>query len=213
MGTLSDGLQIQATIPGFMPNLFEVAIFGEDNKGSTSTAFLDSYTNTTGGTASKFYCISYELPAPALTLKRDPLNKQFYVSKYNIAETVSITWQENQKLEVWNYHQNWLRQFYLREKDWYISGHDGKKKNAHITVQQYVGYGAEEPSSLNPDLKDIFTIRLIGLIPQSIPPLHGDWNQDASNSMNLVIKYYVDYIAITQGDDNGTADQTFYRAQ
>jgi hypothetical protein len=208
MATLDQGPQIQQTIPGFQPNLFEVAIFGESTLAPSSEpgSFQEEYTGSLQPTL--FYCTAYELPPPALTLKRDPLSKKFYVNKYSIPETVSITWQENANLDVWEYHNQWLRFFYKRELDQFISGTSGKKRNAHITVQKYKGRSSPYPDPLAPELTDLITIRLMGMIPQSLPPLHGDWNQDASNSMGLVIKYYVDYVAITTN-----ADKNFQEAQ
>lgn len=205
MGTLDQGLQTQAKIPGFTPNLFEVSIFGEDttNPDTNSPFFTDFFTG--GKQGSVFYCTAYELPPPALGLKRDPLSKKFYVNKYNIPETVSITWQENTRLEVWKYHNRWLRCFYNRETDKFVTAAKGKKRNAYIVIQNYVAYydpssGQQTAIPFDPSLRETFTIKLVGLVPQSIPSLKGDWNQDASNSMGLVIKYYVDYIVITKSD-------------
>ena len=116
----------------------------------------------------------------------------------------SITWQENQELQVWKYHQDWLRCFYNRETDQFISGSSGKKRNAHITIQRY---NSNQTDFLSTDLINTYTIKLAGLIPQSLPPLRGDWNQDASNSMGLAIKYYVDYVAILDPTDTFTGAQ------
>jgi len=204
MSTLSTGLQIQQKIPGFMPNLFEVSIFGEDGSGNSSFPFTEYYTGADASKSSQYYCTAYELPAPALGFKRDPLSKKFYAEKYTIPETVSITWQENQELQVWKYHQDWLRCFYNRETDQFISGSSGKKRNAHITIQRY---NSNQTDFLSTDLINTYTIKLAGLIPQSLPPLRGDWNQDASNSMGLAIKYYVDYVAILDPTDTFTGAQ------
>jgi len=211
MGTLAAGLQAQSKIPGFMPNLFEVSIFGEDSTGQPSNSFKDAYVNTDN--AAVYYCLSYELPSPTFTFKRNPLNKDFYVTKYASPETVTINWQENQNLDVWKYHQEWLACFYNRAKDQFVSTPAGKKRNAHITVQQFAGYDTKTTEGVvataHPfdfDLQELITIKLIGLVPQSIPSLKGDWNSDASASAPLSIKYYVDYIAITKGT-------SFYEAQ
>jgi hypothetical protein len=215
MGTLDQGLQIQQKIPGFQPNLFEVAIFGENapepniSPGVGDIYFKDFYSGATQ--PATYYCTAYELPPPALALKRDPLSKAFYVDKYNTNEIVSITWQENSNLDVWNYHQQWMRSFYLREKDRFVSKATGKKRNAHITIQQWYGNNGPfsaakyaKANAIDPVLGELYTINLIGLVPQSIPPLRGDWNQDASASAGLVIRYYVDYISIT---NNGTFEE------
>ena len=182
-----------------MPNLFEVCIFGESDVPSPDDPiFVDTYSGATQPTI--YYCSAYEIPAPGLGLKRDPLTKRFYVDKYNLQDTMSITWQENNNLEVWGYHQKWFYNFYDRSKDRYVSSAAGKKRNAQILIQQYKE--SDRPSSLTsastvePELQEIYTINLVGLVPQSLPPLHGDWNQDASNSLGLVIRYYVDYISI-----------------
>ncbi len=205
MGTLSTGLSTYSKIPGFMPNLFEVSLFGEavGSVSDGSNIFFEEKGKHLGvsNQAQKYYCSAYELPAPSLTIERNKLDKTTYVKKYSTPETVSITWQENIHLDVWNYHQNWFRYFYNREKDVYVCGSYGKKRNAHILIQQYPGSWA---SNYNPyaekDLEETYTIRLIGLVPQAIPSLRGDWNQDAGNSTGLVIKYFVDYISITKND-------------
>lgn len=213
MGILDQGLQIQQKIPGFQPNLFEVAIFGEDtvDPSGENSYFEDSFTGATQPAI--YYCTAYELPPPALALKRDPLSKAFYVDKYNINEVVSITWQENSNLDVWNYHQQWLCCFYNRETDQFVSGpgiegRGYKKRNACITIQQWYGnYGPFDTkaigaaNAMDPVLGELYTINLIGLVPQSIPPLRGDWNQDASSSAALVIRYYVDYVSITNNSN------------
>lgn len=209
MGTLSDGLIIQSKIPGFMPNLFEVSIFGEDTVSPTDEnkkAFTESYTGEVEPT--RFYCSSYDLPAPSLTAKRNPYDKTFYISKYSIPETISITWQENANMDVWRYHQSWLRCFYNRETDQYVVGSSGKKRNAYITIQQYAGFqdASLKSPAFSPELNEVITINLKGLIPLSVPPLHGDWNQDASSATSLAIKYTVDYVAIT-------SEKTFIGAQ
>lgn len=196
MGTLADNLRIQSQIPGYMPNLFEVSLFGADTATEDDKiSFQDSYSKDTQ--SAKFYCSTYDIPPPSLTSKRDPLTKKTYITKYTSPELISITWQENQSLEVWAYHQNWMRYFYNRENDQYVRGTAGKKRNAQIVIQQYSGYGPENKQDVfNPELGELITINLQGLVPQNIPALHGDWNQDASNSVGLTIKYTVDYIAI-----------------
>jgi len=143
-------------------------------------------------------------------VKRDTLSKKHYVQKYNIPELVTITWQENATLDVWRYHQDWLRRFYNRETDMFVTTAAGKKRNAHILVQKYTD--PLTAYSFDPKLTELITVRLIGLIPQSIPPLSGDWNQDSSNTAALSIKYYVDYIAIVQ-ETASTSEAVFQGAQ
>jgi hypothetical protein len=208
MGTLSKGLSSYSKIPGFMPNLFEVSIFGEAtnsyneqyNIPFTEGGVMD-YAKPTPSQIQKYYCSAYELPSPTLIAERNKLDKKAYIKKYSIPEIVSITWQENTYLDVWKYHQEWVRRFYNREKDVYVCGSSGKKRNAHILIQQYA---VTSKSIFDPyaeeDLMETYTIRLGGLIPQSTPVLRGDWNQDASNTTGLVIKYFVDYISITKND-------------
>jgi len=62
MGTLDTGLQVQAQIPGFLPNLFEVSLFGESSTspGTDDSYFSEEYTGDNQPT--KFYCTAYNLP-------------------------------------------------------------------------------------------------------------------------------------------------------
>ena len=221
MSTLRAEITTQTHFAGFAPNLFEVSLFGEDSTDPTNKVDIAdkeslSMDNMTfefpNGTknVSRFFCTAYELPAPALSFKQDPYTKKHYVEKYAIPEQVTITWQEDRNLSVWNYHKNWFDCFYNRSTDVFRVGFKGKKRTAHILIQRYPGLSANGGTPALPtnmiegtDLKELLTIRLIGLVPKSIPPLKGSWSDDAEKgTLNIVISYSVDYIAITQDGDN-----------
>ena len=208
MGTLSDGVRTQSRFTGFAPNLFEVNLFGEDSSDNTLTLdvnqkLLNFVTNQgTGSDAAKFYCTAYELPPPSIALKQDPYTKKHYPEKYAMAETVTITWQEDRDLSVWWYHKNWLDCYYSRGTDVYKVGAAGKKRNAHILVQSYPAVNGLMPTAMSEaNLPELLTVRLVGLVPKSIPPLRGSWSDDAEKgTLNITIQYSVDYFAITTDD-------------
>lgn len=140
-------------------------------------------------------CYSYDIPAASLELDRNEFLKENYVKSYKVPYEISIAWMEDKDLKVWNYHQQWLANFYNRSADQYITGAEGKKRFARIIIQSF-----EDPTTtkFNPQLKTTHSIEIHGMIPTAIPPLKGSWDDDASRS-TFTIKYQTDRIVYRSG--------------
>lgn len=182
MGTLSDKISsLLFKFDSFNPNLFEVRLL---NDGDPATAELET----------TIYCTGFSIPGASLDSQRLEFLKQSFSTEYKVPVEVEITWQEDAALTVWNYHQAWLSCFYDRKTDTYVPGPKGKKRQATIFFQDFVG--ADKPGTLT----DTHKITLHGLVPKFNGGLKGSW--DESSDRPSTIKYTVDLISYQRMKDS-----------
>ncbi len=193
-----EGLKALTRLRAFSPNLFEISIFGGNSSESDDI-------NIDGAFKTTLYCTAIDIPTPTLKMERHPLTRAYYVTGYNFIEDVTITWQEDQSLSVWNYHRDWIDKFYSRETDRYIVGPQGKKRLA-IAALQKIDLG-DEQKSLIPSLTDLHTLRFKGLIPKSMYPIKLSWDDDSSKSTGIQIRYSLDFLEY-QFNENPTVKKT-----
>lgn len=174
------------TITPHSPNLFEVKVFQGYN---TNGAPIES-------PEALLYCSDFELPVGELVFERHPYLKKHFIEKVTLANEVTISWAENENLDVWKYHQAWINCFYNRQSDQFVAGPAGKKRYAEIAFQKQEMVGGKVVFT------DLYSIKLYGLTPQRNLTLRGSWN-DSLNWPKYPLKYKVDTIAITELKPNG----------
>jgi len=174
------GIPILQQWRDYAPNLFEVTIFG-DNTDPNKTYL---------GNAPKFYCTSFNLPAPSLELERHSFTKQFFIKSYGAPDQLTIKWREDENLSVMRYHNNWIACFYDRWSDTYITGAENKKRNVTIELQHW---DAAKKKYLDDGLSPFIEINVMGLIPTAGIELMGDWDVSSSDNAFKEVTYKFDY--------------------
>lgn len=71
----------------------------------------------------KFHAPSVQFGGESLSLIRNSITKKFQLSddEFTRVDKLSITWRESDDLRVKKYHDEWLRLFYDRENDYFLS--------------------------------------------------------------------------------------------
>jgi len=168
--------------------MFNVGIFGRDQ--STQSEELEFE-------RANLRCSSISIGSPELQFgDRHPLTKQHLIEGMSLIDTISITWLEDQLLNVWNYHRTWMSYFYDRERDQFRSGARGKRRVAEVFLQEML----DKQSTDTPNAREgqagatqHFLI-LDGLIPTKLPDFSLGWSNDDSSSMEIELTYRVDSI-------------------
>jgi hypothetical protein len=188
-------------ISPFTGNMFDVVLFGRDQATGNDTLEFEKV---------HLYCSAITIGSPELKFKeRHPLTRQQLIDGVQFVDTITITWLEDQRLNVWNYHRTWLSYFYDRENDQFRSGARGKRRMAEVYLQ-------EMKSSRSPDAANAkqgaeggsiqHFITLEGLIPTKLPELSLGWDKDDTQSLQIPITYKVDTIRYQITDPSVTGD-------
>jgi hypothetical protein len=192
MGTISNDISTIQALPGtFAPNLFEVYMFGRDTLAPTGGEELEFGTNRSLAKADeRFFCSKVDIPGFSMEYEtRHKALREIFPKEAKIAEDITITWVENHRLDVWNYHRKWLTCFYLREKDQYVSGSQGKKRTAIVLIHPVPG----PDGSIDREAQQAHVFRLEGLLPVGTQDLSLDWGWGGEGAF-VPMKYKVDRI-------------------
>ena len=178
MNLLSDINTIYTNyIPQFS-NLYIVQIFSNDSyvENSESHKSMKSYI--------KLHAKDILYGEDSLQFIRDSATKKFHFSNdkpYTWTEDLSIIWDESNKWQVKKYHEEWISNFYNKEKDEFISGRDGKYRKFVVYVSQYDGKYTK--FSFN------------NVIPTNTSGLHLAWTNSPTITSNT-FKYKVESASI-----------------
>jgi hypothetical protein len=172
MASLADGISTLQQWKDFNPNLFEMTLFGKDDKDEIEHV--------------KFFCKGFKINGMGFVLERNYANKEFFINNYKLADTLTIEWRENQDLYIYKYHQKWLDSYYNRVKDHFIVGAN-PKKNATIVFQK-IEKTADKFTATD-DFTTTFTFHFVGLIPENVPDLEGGWDRSGEVIRSISYKF------------------------
>lgn len=196
MGSLlSKNSEIQDIYLNYKPavnNLFEVEIYEYTSKDYTSNKeILGTASRSTSDTSDplngetlydygKYHITGVTLSnEEGITLQRHKVTKKFYLdnSPYTLFDTVSLTWREDADFKVRKFHENWLKLFYDREKDCFISS---DKNMAYLKFKEIHIKFPED------------TLVLKKVLPKNIPALNSFAWGNSPSVISYTLTYYVE---------------------
>lgn len=137
-------------------NLYSVEIFDYDLSnsqvknnymGSTNSA-KSSYHDYRIGISSliRFHSTSVKFNGETLNLERNSITKRFQVpiqNGYTLSDTLNITLRENDAWQVKRFHEQWMNEFYDREKDCWKSASDEDVKKRYKRIRVALPYSSK----------------------------------------------------------------------
>lgn len=159
-------------------NLYEITISGGEHQEDVANYI-------------KFHATSVSFGDETLGLTRNAVTKQFQLNDseaYKRADTLTITWRENESWAVKKYHEDWLKLFYNKEGDYYNSCSSEKDINnlyrtITITLPKDGTFGENTEKGYD-------KIKFEGVLPSSAPGISLAWSTQA-NIISHSLNYYV----------------------
>ena len=192
-------------ITPFAGNTFNVVMFGRDEPTRDEAMEFEKV---------HLRCSRVQIGSPSLRFtNRHPLSRQQLIEGVEFVDTVSITWLEDQWMNVWNYHRAWFTYFYDRERDQFRSGLYGKKRIAEIYIQEI----RDESSTNVPNTREgeagtvQHFLALEGLMPTSLPDLSLGWGNDSSQSTEVEMTYRIDTLRYQMQDPRSLSTEESWR--
>jgi len=149
-------------------NLFEVQFYDD---------FLKKF--------NRYYCSSVNFPGVQLVYNRAITTKLFTLENYQYADEVTITWRETYNHEVRKFHEDWIKLFYDKEKDAYISAKSPTDIAKRFKTATVFIHATSKTSIYN-----VLKLTLINMLPMKTPELDVDWSK--TNFMEYSITYKIE---------------------
>lgn len=188
-------------ISPFASNLFEVDFFGQGHVNEQDAESFQMKVAPIFATAIKFDGMKFEFH------DQHGLTKESNIKKVTNISEVTLTWKEDSRLAMFNYHRSWGARFYNRKTDSFVSGTVGKKRTASVSILnmrdtlQFNNYEADNETGVGS--RTPHKLRLIGLIPKDIPGLNLDYNSSAASSFDgHSMTYKVDAIEFVTSEES-----------
>jgi hypothetical protein len=152
----------------------------------------------------QFRIKSIQFQTPTLEYKHNPVLQTDLISGITIPREVTIVWEEDVYRSVQLYHLNWLKAWYNRDTDQFISGLSFSKiRNLDIVSFQYVNKAIHstadnttQTSMTVPFPEPILLISLLGLKPKTFGNFNFDYG-NAGNDEGLSLTYAVNKVHIS----------------
>ena len=154
-------------------NLFTISIYSKEDDAALQKA---GFSNSAIHTYAQYHAVSVKIGDEYLSLKRNPISKQFQVDgneSYVWTDRLTIKWRESKDWEVRNYHEHWISSIYDKENDVY-------KKSP--TSDPY--------RTIDIDLPGDYYLRCEGILPRNIGSLDLAWGKGGS-IVEPQLDYYV----------------------
>lgn len=139
----------------------------------------------------KLHSVAVSLGGESLNLVRNDVSKLFQIDAskgFNLADTLSITWRENDAWQVRKYHEDWLSEIYDRDTDRFVScpiSDTSTKQSFLRTINIILPKSSAMENSFN-------KIVCHDVIPKTTPKIDLRWGPSAQ-VVQHTIEYYVSY--------------------
>lgn len=157
-------------------NLYEITISGGEHEET-----INNYI--------KFHAVSVTFGGESLGLTRNEVTKRFQLNDTNAfkrSDTLSITWREDEDWSIKRYHEDWIGQFYNKDKDCYISCPTDKTSLLYRTIRVTL----PRNGNFEEDTSEYHSIEFKEVLPQDIPGIALSWATQA-NIITHTLSYYV----------------------
>lgn len=136
------------------------------------------------------------VPTDSMEVERDAVRNRIKVLSYTASDTISMVFPESIAMEGHYFYKDWLAKFYNKKEKVFVSGKEGKKKNASILL-----YGTTALGTV-----PLHKVNLIGLVPKNITGLDLDWSNPDPNKRTLEMAFEeIDIDTIVPRSDLKTA--------
>lgn len=144
----------------------------------------------------RFHAPSVQFDGESLSLERNPITKKFQTTgdEFTRVDKLTISWRESDDLRVKKYHDNWLKLFYDRENDCFLSypynGLDKKYlyRDIHISIPHN-----------SRDKKEVFVFS--DVLPRVSPGLSLSWKNNGGIISHSLDYYVTDWSLSTKNNE------------
>lgn len=192
-------------------NLYCVSIFTYPSyygSRSINSADESTFKESSISEIAKLHATSITFDGETLNLERSKSTKKFHINSsnaYALNDTLKIVWREDDKWSVKRFHEDWLKHFYDRETDKFISSSftgyyeaSQATKNAQ-NISKYAGYMSWNGKvllfkvSFSPDStgNPQKIIRFNGVLPKNMSNFDFKWGK-SPDIVTHNMEYYVE---------------------
>lgn len=181
----SEGINIYNSFKPASRNIFEILIYDINNEGANMEDELSeedkkSISSKAIHNYARFHATSIKIGDEYLSLKRNPISKQFQVDgneSYAWADKLTIKWRESSDWEVRRYHETWIGTIYDKEKDVYKAlDRTNPLANPYRTIVI--------------NLPGKYSLKCEGVLPKNIGNIDLAWGR-GSSTVEPQLEYYV----------------------
>lgn len=163
-----DGLDYLYHLEPTQNNLFWVGNFKDEPKEGKEG---DISSSVFGLPNSQFRIQSVEFGSDTIEFEYNPQLKQNLISAVNTTNSVTISWIDDYKRSIQQYHMKWLAQWYNRQADRLVNKRVNEKfRDCEIILFHYKDgstSGVSTPVLACPVIEQIAKIKLKGLVPNN----------------------------------------------
>ena len=162
-------------------NLYTVEIF--------STSFLneDVYDDDMNDYV-KYHAIDVKFDDETLNLERNSVTKNFQLTQsdqYTWANSLKITWRESDDWKVKMYHENWVKKFYNKEEDCFMSHELDDSVRLTKTIKIHLPYTKKSEQEYEER-----TVVFYNVLPRDIGSFNFNWGT-SGEIITHSLSYYV----------------------
>lgn len=178
---------IEKIFTNFKPqfsNRYKITVYADEDVENKIEDFADYIS---------LYAKSISFGGESLNSERHNVTKKFFINQnaFKWQDTLTIEWYENSTYDVRSYHTEWLRKFYDRSTDQYVSGKVSKYRTIQVEVP------TDESNKVT---EFIFK----NCIPVDIPSLDLAWSKNP-NITTYKISYKVESYSVVYNKNNETS--------